>query len=366
MSRLLHGVSCFLNPTRGGKSITLKHLATFGFVLSLGIFLSCQKEAELPELTTTEVSNIKMQSALLGGDVTYDGGATIDIRGVCWGTANNPAIADSKKYYRKGTGNFTCLATGLTPNTYYHVRAFAMNRAGIAYGNEVHFTSLPLIGPDVTTTSVSFIRYTMAKANGNIESNDETMILNRGFCLATTENPTVNDRIVQSKSGSGIYYCWLEELQPGTMYHVRAYAVTVLGTIYGADVCFHTCNPPSVTTTIKEYAQTTATVEGKITWTGDSLGEISDWGVYYGTESDPTSNGYWCDVWDLFINSRIFTYIKNGLFTFHLTELTPGTPYYVKAFITIRDNFGYRPYSGYIHNSQFTQYGNEITFITSQ
>ncbi len=336
------------------------------FVLSLGSFLSCQKEAELPTLTTTEVSNIKIQSASLGGDVTNDGGAKIDLRGVCWGTANNPTISDSKKYYHKGTGGFTCLVTGLTPNTYYHVRAFAMNRVGIAYGNEVHFTALPLVEPKVTTISVSFIRYTMAKANGNIESNDETLLLEKGFCLSTTENPTINDKVVQSKSGAGIYYCWLEGLKPGTIYHVRAYAVTLVGIIYGTDVCFNTCYLPTLTTAIKEYAQTCAMVEGKIIWSGDSLGEISDWGICYGFESNPTVNDYRCEVWDLFINTRFFTFINDGVFTFRLTELIPGTPYYVKAYITIRDNFGYRPYSGYTYNSQVTQYGNEAMFTTSQ
>jgi hypothetical protein len=336
------------------------------FVANIATLQSCLKEADLPTLTTTEVSNIKIQSASLGGNVTDDGGAKIDLRGVCWGTADNPTITDSKKYYWKGTGSFTCLVTGLTPDTYYHVRAFATNRVGIAYGNEVHFTSLPLVEPKVTTTSVSFIRYTMAKANGNIECNDETLLFDKGFCLATTENPTNKDRMVQSKLGVGSYFCWLEGLQPGTIYHMRAYAVTLVGIIYGADICFKTRYPPTVTTAVTEFTQTSAIVQGNIIWPDDSLGRISNWGICYGIEPKPTVNGYWIGVWDLFIHYRIFTFIKDGVFTFPLTELTPGTPYYVRAFITILDNFGYRPYSGYIYNNEFTQYGNEVTFTTSQ
>jgi hypothetical protein len=123
-----------------------KVLAIYCFVASVATFLSCLKEADLPTLTTTDVSNIKTQSAVSGGTVTNNGGVEIDVSGVCWGTAKNPTIVNSISVSRnEGTGSFDCILFGLTPGTYYHVRAFAKNRAGTAYGNEVHFTALPIV-----------------------------------------------------------------------------------------------------------------------------------------------------------------------------------------------------------------------------
>jgi len=329
--------------------------------------MSCVKEADLPIVVTDEVINFKTTSATFNGFITNDGGAKVDLRGFCYGTADNPTITNSMLCYCKGgTGSFTADVFHIVPDTYYHVRAFAMNTEGTSYGNEVHFTSLPLVEPRVTTTSVSFIRNTLARVNGNIECNDETMIFDKGFCLAATENPTNKDRMVQNKSGIGRYFCWLEGLQPGTIYHVRAYAVSLFGISYGADISFKTHCPPTVTTAVTEFTQTSAIVEGKIIWPDDSLGKIWDWGIYYGIEPNPSVNGYWIDKWDLLVNYGVLTFIKDGVFTFRLTKLTPDTPYYVRAFIRVQDNFTYYTHPFYVYNDEFTQYGNEVTFTTSQ
>jgi hypothetical protein len=326
------------------------------FVSGIAAFLSCLKEADLSTLTTTEVSNIKTQSALFGGNVVDDGGAKVELRGFCFGTADNPTVTNSTTYYCKGgTGSFTRFVPYLVPDTYYHVRAFAMNSAGTAYGNEVHFTTLPFVEPKVTTTSVGVIGYASARADGNIECNDGTTVMDKGFCLATTENPTNKDKMVQRGLGVGSYYCWLDGLQAGTIYHVRAYAVTLSGITYGADICFKTCYPPTVTTAVTKFTRTSAIVEGNIIWPDGSPGSIWDWGICYGIEPNPRG---WYDIWDYLINYGVLPFIKDGVFTFPLTDLTPGTPYYVRAFITIGD--------GFPTYAEFTQYGNEVTFTTSQ
>ena len=91
----------------------------------------------LPTLTTTIPSAITTTTATVGGEITNDGGTTVTARGVCWSTSSNPTIADSYTTDGTGTGVFTSLLTGLTPNVTYYVRAYATNIAGTAYGNEV-------------------------------------------------------------------------------------------------------------------------------------------------------------------------------------------------------------------------------------
>jgi uncharacterized protein (TIGR02145 family) len=95
---------------------------------------------KFPALTTTEVSSINATRAVSGGIITDDGGGTIQERGVCWSTSENPTIADSKTSDGSGTGSFVSKLTGLLLNTTYYVRAYATNWS-TAYGNQISFTT---------------------------------------------------------------------------------------------------------------------------------------------------------------------------------------------------------------------------------
>ena len=95
-----------------------------------------------PTVTTTAVSDITATTATSGGNITSDGGAEITARGVCWSTSANPTTANSKTTEDTGTGSFTSSITGLTLNTKYYVKAYAMNSVGTSYGDEVTFTTL--------------------------------------------------------------------------------------------------------------------------------------------------------------------------------------------------------------------------------
>ncbi|MBQ6046877.1 MAG: fibronectin type III domain-containing protein, partial [Bacteroidales bacterium] len=70
----------------------------------------------------------------VGGNVETDGGgALVSSRGICWSTSHNPTLAGSSQLEGNGTGSYSCTMTGLQPNTTYYVRAYAVNKAGIAY-----------------------------------------------------------------------------------------------------------------------------------------------------------------------------------------------------------------------------------------
>jgi hypothetical protein len=97
--------------------------------------------AALPTLSTLNASNITFNSAIVGGNVTNDGGAPITQRGVCWATTQNPTLANSSLIIGSGLGSFNDTITGLSGNTTYYVRAFATNSSGTAYGNQISFTT---------------------------------------------------------------------------------------------------------------------------------------------------------------------------------------------------------------------------------
>ena len=93
----------------------------------------------VPGVTTASVANIGNTSATGGGNVISDGGANVTERGICWSTSHSPTISGSHDNNGSGTGNYTVNMIGLTPNTTYYVRAYAINSQGTAYGEEVDF-----------------------------------------------------------------------------------------------------------------------------------------------------------------------------------------------------------------------------------
>lgn len=94
-----------------------------------------------PKLTTKEVNNITSTSAESGGKITDNGGSDITKKGVCWSIRENPDINDECTNDGGGQGEFTSLVEGLTPDTKYYVRAYAVNEKGPGYGNQRNFTT---------------------------------------------------------------------------------------------------------------------------------------------------------------------------------------------------------------------------------
>jgi hypothetical protein len=84
-------------------------------------------------------------------------------RGVCWGLTANPTIAGSHTHDGSGLGRFETIISGLTPNTIYHVRAYATNSAGVGYGEDYAITTPALdFFPAISPTSLSVIKGTVA------------------------------------------------------------------------------------------------------------------------------------------------------------------------------------------------------------
>lgn len=98
-----------------------------------------------PVVTTDEVSNISYNEAFCGGTVTSNGGADITSRGVCWNNTPNPEHDDFYTLESTGTGHFSSMITGLKYNTTYYIRAYAVNSAGIGYGEEKVFSTSELV-----------------------------------------------------------------------------------------------------------------------------------------------------------------------------------------------------------------------------
>lgn len=98
-----------------------------------------------PTVLTTIISGITINSAVSGGYVTSDGGATVTARGVCWGESANPRAGGSGVSClaagSSGVGTFNITISGLVAGTRYHVSAYATNSAGTSYGGDSTFVT---------------------------------------------------------------------------------------------------------------------------------------------------------------------------------------------------------------------------------
>ncbi|MBE3085139.1 MAG: hypothetical protein IMZ64_02850 [Bacteroidetes bacterium] len=134
------GAGSFTSSITGlapGTTYYVRAYATNSVGTAYGNQITIEALAYLPTITTTSLSAITATSAISGGTITSDGGAPITAKGVCWSTSQNPTIASFKTDNGTGTDTFTSSITGLTAGVTYYVRAYATNRAGTNYGNQL-------------------------------------------------------------------------------------------------------------------------------------------------------------------------------------------------------------------------------------
>ena len=198
------------------------------------------QEMVLPTVTTSEVTDINRTSATVGGEITNDGNADVTERGIVYSTNQKPTIDNNIVTSGKGSGAFTCNIIGLNTNTTYYVRAYAVNSKGLAYGEEKSFTTTDIGVPTVTTSSATNISYTSATVGGNVIDDGGANVIERGVVYSTTSNPTISNSKVSSGIGKDAFTCNLNDLQDGTTYYVRAYAVNSKGIAYSEEESFTT------------------------------------------------------------------------------------------------------------------------------
>ena len=132
------------------------------------------KAADLPTLTTVDAYDIFINSAKSGGKISKDGGAPILAKGVCWSTTENPTIEKSNKKDGLGDVDFTVSLTDLTVATKYYARAYATNRSGTSYGNQIIFTTTSTVATPVISPIGGI--YTSPQSVTIISATDGTQI----------------------------------------------------------------------------------------------------------------------------------------------------------------------------------------------
>ncbi len=204
-----------------------------------GLSARCVKNM-LSSLSTTPVSLVTTSSAQSGGNITYDGGAAITRRGLCWSTSPGPNITNDTTWDRGSSSTFTNIMRYLVPNTTYHVRAYATNSEGTAYGNTISFTTSPY-PPLATSRVATAVASVTATLNGTVTANDAntTVTFEYGNDINYGASINATPNIVTGITNTAVCAV-ITGLTANTAYHFRIKAENSGGIAYGEDLTFTT------------------------------------------------------------------------------------------------------------------------------
>jgi len=286
--------------------------------------------SESPPRVLTDNATMAGTSATLNGNVTDINGTSVTQRGFVWDTTSRampcavPPAAYANYWTESGgysTGSFTHILSGLTPNTIYYYRAYAMNNSGdYAYGVEQPFQTLAE-PPVVSTAAADNLTYHSARLNGSLTGLGTASPATLSFEYGLTDSYGSTTAGVPSSAGSvpAAFTASLDPLSSGTTYHFRAKAVTTDGTGYGDDRTLTTYTSPSVSASAAgDVTNQSATLNGNLT----SLGSASSVNVSfdYGTSSGSYT-----------VHTTPASRSATGAFTAGISSLSPSTTYYWRA-----------------------------------
>jgi C1A family cysteine protease len=190
---------------------------------------------------------------------------------------------------------------------------------------------------EVVTLDPDDITSNSATLGGNVRAN-RIQVLSKGICWSQNSNPTIRHNRTNNGSGTGSYSTSIENLNHGTTYYFRSYAITSSDTIYGEEESFTTLAPPSVSNSqISDITSNSAYLSSEVTNDGNS--SVTERGFCYSTDPNPDIS-----------RTKLTSGSGLGSFNASMSNLRPGQTYYVKSFAT---------------NSVGTSYGNQVSFTTN-
>ena len=228
--------SSSLTGLLSGTRYFVKAYAKNASGVGYGEQLEFTTDADIPDVSSTLVSSLSPTVIRALGELNNDGGAMLTSYGfVCASNSNTPTIGDKKlEIGNTVEGVFTADISELLPDTKYHIRAYATNAMGTAYGDVLSVTTKNG-NPTVYTLSATTTDSNSAKTTGRIDSDGGAPLTSYGFVYSKqNNNPNLGDeKVTLGTSANGEFEANLSELQPETTYYVRAFATNEITTAYG-------------------------------------------------------------------------------------------------------------------------------------
>ena len=185
-----------------------------------------------------------------------------------------------------------------------------------------------------TSSNYTFSSKT-AVLGGKVLSDGGCAIISKGICIGSEENPTILDTVYRDSTLKLEYKIELNNLKPSSTYFARAFVVNKIGTSYGELIRFSTLSEIK-TDSVTKISSTSAISGGSIFSKGNAT--IISQGICWSLNPLPSIS-----------DSLIYDISNSTVFKSQMTSLTPGTTYYIRAFVV---------------NDGGVSYGNEVTFTT--
>ena len=135
-------VAVFMNQLPWGYNTVVEVLTAYGISYTEDITFT-PGLGNIPTIEDPTAKKIKARKAVLGANVTSDGGSDIIERGVVWSTSPNPTttINEGMKIAQGTLGIFTVKATGFIGGKTYHYRGYAVSAVCTVYTDDATFTT---------------------------------------------------------------------------------------------------------------------------------------------------------------------------------------------------------------------------------
>lgn len=292
-----------------------------------------------PVLNTLDVSEVSSSSVRVNGKIIDNGFPEYTERGFVYSLNSMPSFDNTISKLTVPLSDdqlFSYKINGLTLGSKYYVRAYAVNKLGVAYSsNEVEFSPMAT-EPIVMTSDVIELDIANATAvcKGNIEYVGDPIYTERGFVYGLQPAPDINDsKVIVSGSGAGEFSAKIKNLKLDNEYYVRAYVENVLGVYYGNEVPFVTA---TTSATVKLLDATSAnTVDGSIVLHGDILNvgvpPYTEKGFVYSLSPFPTISD----------NKVVTGGSGSGAFETKVSGLALDTIYYLRAYVINESGVAY-------------------------
>ncbi len=296
-----------------------------------------------PDLGAAIAENPTESTVLLSckEGIRDDGGQDVTARGFAFKIFTEednepPTIYNKKVTLTAFQEEFTYEVTGLQPNTKYAVRAFATNKIGTGYSEEViYFVTETEKKPVLTCNEATELTAFTAKLTAGITNNYGFKVTERGFCYSNESNAPTTENLKETIEGpDNAFSTTLSSLNENTTYYVRAYAISEKGTGYSTPIVF-------TTKQVQRVSIENAPVITNITYTGATVTatlsiptgtEITEKGICYSKLSTHPGT-----------DSEHAVSTADGNTISATLVLEEGTRYYVTAYATTQDGTYYSP-----------------------
>lgn len=302
-----------------------------------------------PIVSTSPVMMITSKTATAGGIILNNGTSELGGYGVYVSAVNPiPSGSDIDIQGYLDSNKFTCSLTGLLAGTKYYIRAYAINKSGISFGEVITFTTEKIGLTTIVTNQPNSIYATSAKVGGTISNDGGSTFTSVGVCVSAVNLiPTTGDAktdIVATSENS--FEVNLVGLKANTKYYTRAFVINSLGTYYGEVMSFTTKEAGVPVLKISTLSGSNLGGSGGALIISNGGEPITQYGFIWSKFENPDlsfPNINKTEVKGNFPDLNYFNAtIKGGIF--------PNTTHYVRAYAT---------------NSHGTGYSQVLTFTTT-